>query len=46
MSPKILIVEDEPSIAENIIYFTNLGLFNLEEARELERMSLRVAANF
>jgi RNA-directed DNA polymerase len=27
-------------------YFTNLGLFNLEEARELERMSLRVAANF
>ncbi len=27
-------------------YFTDLGLFNLEEARKLELMSLRAAANF
>lgn len=27
-------------------YFTNLGIFNLEEAQKLELMSLRVAGNF
>ena len=27
-------------------YFTKLGIFNPEEARKLELMSLRVAANF
>ncbi len=27
-------------------YFASLGLFNLEEARKLEHMSLRAAANF
>jgi hypothetical protein len=27
-------------------YFADLGVFNLEEARKLELMSLRVAANF